>query len=70
MKTKIFQFLNERNIEYGNLSADILYNAGMDYVMKNIEFYHDKPYGCNTVIKELFVRGIIYYIDNKRHKVF
>jgi hypothetical protein len=70
MKNKIFQFLTERNVEYNGYSSDTLYNAGMEYVMKNIEFYHDKPYSCDTVIKELFVRGIIYFIDDKKgHKV-
>jgi hypothetical protein len=35
----------------------------MDNVKENIEFYFDKSYTCESVIKELFIRGVIEYID-------
>ena len=47
---------------------DILYKVGMDNVRDNIEFYFDKPYTCESVIQELFVRGIIDYIESKKYQ--
>ena len=38
----------------------------MDNVRENIEFYFDKTYTCESVIKELFIRGIINYIQQKK----
>jgi hypothetical protein len=66
MKHKIIQILSERNINFQNFSLDTLYNVGMDNVKDNIEFYYDKTYTCESVITELFIRGIINYIDNKK----
>ncbi len=63
MKHKIKELLLERNVEIENLSIDTLYKVGMENVRENIEFYFDKPYTCESVIKELFIRGIISYIS-------
>ena len=38
----------------------------MENVRDNIEFYFDKPYTCESVIKELFIRGIISYIEKNK----
>jgi hypothetical protein len=66
MKHKIKELLLERNVEIENLSIDTLYKVGMENVRENIEFYFDKPYTCESVIKELFIRGIISYINEKK----
>ena len=58
MKHRIFEFLRERNIST-DMSSDELYLAGIENVKNNIEFYFDKTYTCESVIKELFIRGII-----------
>lgn len=63
MKHKIKEILSERNIDVRNYAIDTLYNAGLENVRDNIEFYFDKTYTCESVIKELFVRGIIKYIE-------
>ena len=65
MRHKIKELLLERNINVENLSIDTLYKVGMDNVKENIEFYYDKPYTCESVIQELFIRGIISYIQQK-----
>jgi hypothetical protein len=65
MKHKIQELLVERHIEIGNFSIDTLYKVGIDNVRENIEFYYDKTYTCESVIKELFIRGIINYIEKK-----
>lgn len=57
MKQMIMKILHERNIEFKNY--DILYNAGINMIINNIEFYFDKPYTCESVLKELFKRGVI-----------
>lgn len=46
-----------------NFSVDDLYKVGMDNVRQNIEFYCDKTYTCESVIKELFIRGVMNYIN-------
>jgi hypothetical protein len=66
MKHKIKELLVERDIEIGNFSIETLYKVGIDNVRENIEFYYDKTYTCESVIKELFVRGIIDYIEKKK----
>lgn len=65
MKYKLFEFLRERNIST-DISSDELYLVGMENVKNNIEFYFDKTYTCESVIKELFIRGIDNYIKNKK----
>ena len=62
MVHKVKEILVERNIS-SDISIETLYKVGMDNVKEHIEFYYDKPYTCESVIKELFIRGIIEYID-------
>jgi hypothetical protein len=62
MVHKVKEILIERNIN-SEISIDTLYKVGMDNVKENIEFYFDKSYTCESVIKELFIRGVIEYID-------
>ena len=66
MKHMIKSLLVERNVESKNFSDEILYKVGMENVRNNIEFYFDKPYTCESVIKELFIRGIINYIETNK----
>jgi hypothetical protein len=65
MLYKIREILAERNIETKNFSTEVLYKVGMENVKNNIEFYFDKPYTCESVIKELFIRGIVSYVEKK-----
>lgn len=65
MKHIIKEVLLKRNIEMKNFPIDSLYNAGIENVKSNIEFYFDKTYTCESVIKELFIRGIIKFIEDK-----
>ena len=62
----IKQLLNERKVETKNFPVETLYKVGMENVKQNIEFYFDKPYTCESVIKELFIRCIIDYINNNK----
>lgn len=64
MNYKIKEILEEKVQKNENISLDVLYNEGMRNVRENIEFYFDKPFSCESVIKELFVRGVQQYIDN------
>lgn len=32
-------------------------------IRDNIEYYFDKTYTCESVLQELFVRGMISYIE-------
>ena len=66
MLYKIREILAERNIETKNFSTEVLYKVGMENVKNNIEFYFDKPYTCESVIKELFIRGIVSYVEKKQ----
>jgi len=60
------ELLSERNVENRNFPLEVLYKVGMENVRNNIEFYYDKTYTCESVIKELFIRGIINYIEKNR----
>jgi hypothetical protein len=66
MLHRIKELLDERNVESGNLPVENLYKAGMENVRNNIEYYFDKQYTCESVLQELFVRGMISYIENKK----
>ena len=63
---RIKEILLERDVSIENLPLDTLYKVGMDNVRENIEFYFDKTYTCESVIKELFIRGIINYIQQSK----
>jgi hypothetical protein len=62
---RIKELLDERNVRSENFPLEELYKVGMENVKDNIEFYFDKTYTCESVIKELFVRGIIQHIETK-----
>jgi hypothetical protein len=66
MKQIIKELLSERNIESKNFHVDTLYKVGMENVRDNIEFYFDKTYTCESVIKELFIRGVLSYIEKNK----
>ena len=65
---RIKEILLERDVSIENLPLDTLYKVGMDNVRENIEFYFDKTYTCESVIKELFIRGIINYIQQSKFR--
>lgn len=62
MRQKILNILRERNLDRGNFNMEILYSAGINNIIDNIEFYFDKPYSCESVLVELFQRGVIEQI--------
>jgi hypothetical protein len=66
MRYKLYEILRQRNIDNINIPWDDLYLAGMDNVKSEIEFYFDKKYTCESVIQELFIRGVIKYIEKKK----
>jgi len=59
MKQIIINLLSQRNLEIRRYNLDVLYQAGINNILKNIEYYYDKPYTCQSVLKELFERGVI-----------
>jgi hypothetical protein len=59
MKQIIINLLVQRNLEIKRYNLDVLYQAGINNILKNIEYYYDKPYSCDSVLKELFERGVI-----------
>jgi hypothetical protein len=64
MRHLIQELIRQRNVK--NFSVDDLYKVGMENVKQNIEFYYDKTYTCESVIKELFIRGVVSYIDQDK----
>ena len=62
MKQKVYNILREKNIDCKKFNLDILCEAGIKNIINNIEFYYDKPYSCESVLKELFTRGVIEQI--------
>lgn len=66
MKHLIPEILRERNLANQDFSSDKLYQVGIEAVRNGIEFYYDKSFSCESVIKELFIRGIVEYIQTKK----
>lgn len=66
---KIEEILKERKIENGQFPVETLYKVGMESVKNNIEFYFDKTYTCESVIKQLFIEGVIQYIESKNNEI-
>lgn len=59
MKDKIYTLLIQKNIDITKYNIERLYQAGLNKIIDNIEFYYDKPYSCESVFKELFDRGVM-----------
>lgn len=62
MKQRLLNILRDENIDITKYNIDMLYNAGILNIIDNLDFYYDKPYSCESVIKELFTRGVISQI--------
>jgi hypothetical protein len=59
----IVQNIIHQKSRESSISEEELYKHGMKYVIDNIEFYFDKPYSCESVLLELFERGIHTFIQ-------
>ncbi len=58
MRQKVYNILMEKNIDSTKFNIDSLCQAGINNIILNLEFYYDKPYSCESVLKELFLRGV------------
>lgn len=65
MKGNIPRILVENGFDPFNYDLDELYKAGKSNMLDNIEFYYDKEYSCKSVLKSLFVAGILEFIKNQ-----
>jgi muramoyltetrapeptide carboxypeptidase LdcA involved in peptidoglycan recycling len=66
MKQIIINILKRKNIDINNYNIDTLYQAGVSNIVDNLEYYYDKPYTCESVLKELFERGILEKISESK----
>jgi len=64
MNNKINEILVRNRIKVDKFNIEFFHKIGMDNVKDNIEFYFDKSFTCESVIQELFIRGITEYIKN------
>ena len=62
MKQNVYNILREKYLDINKYNIELLYNAGIKNIVSNIEFYYDKPYTCESVLKELFLRGVLEQI--------
>lgn len=69
MKQIIFALIRKRNLDRKGLDINALYEVGIKNIMDNIEFYYDKPYTCESVLKELFESGINEYLNKKENQI-
>lgn len=65
MKQIIYKILIQRNLDVKRFNLESLYQAGIENIIINIEYYYDKPYSCDSVIKELFESGVISKIKKE-----
>ena len=66
MKQVIINILKTKNINIDSHNIDMLYQAGINNIISNLEYYYDKPYTCESVLKELFERGILEKISESK----
>jgi hypothetical protein len=66
MRHLVLEILREKNISQTTVSTDQLYQVGLEAVKNGIEFYYDKAYSCESVIKELFIRGVTDHLQLKK----
>ena len=59
MKQIIFNILSQKNLLNKGYDIEDLYKAGIDNIILSIEYYYDKPYTCQSVLQELFQRGVL-----------
>lgn len=59
MKQIILNILLQKNLQPNRYNMELLYQAGINNIVNNIEYYYDKPYTCNSVLSELFERGVL-----------
>ena len=59
MRDKIYNLLIQSNLDVNRFNIDKLHQAGINNIIKNIDYYYDKPYTCESVLKELFDRGVL-----------
>jgi hypothetical protein len=69
MKQKVYNILMERNMDSSKFNIDLLCQAGINNIISNLEFYYDKPYTCESVLKELFRRGVMEQIKKTQSKL-
>jgi hypothetical protein len=69
MTFNIQTLLKQKSLE-SKQDIDMLYRAGMKNVIDNIEYYFDKPYSCESVLRELFERGINKFIEKEKPNRF
>ena len=65
MNQTLHSFITQKSLECKE-DSKLLYDKGMEYLLQNIEYYFDKPYSCDTVLKELFERGINNFIKQNK----
>ena len=68
MKTTVVRILNERGLNTVDWDIDKIYQIGKDNIVKNIEYYYDKDFTCNSVFKHLFESSINKFIDDEINK--
>ena len=68
MKSKVYDILKQSDLDLSKFNIDILCQAGINNIVDNIEFYYDKTYTCESVLKELFKRGVIEQIKKTQSK--
>ena len=65
MTFNIQNLLRQKSLE-SKLEIDVLYQVGMKNVIDNIEYYFDKQYTCESVLSELFERGVNKFIEKEK----
>lgn len=64
MRNEINKILSENKLDSSQYDISELYDAGMRFIHRNIDVYFDKNYPINTVLRSLFIEGIVTHIKN------
>ena len=59
MKKILLNILESKQIELSEKRFDIVYKAGVNNIISNLDYYHNKPYSCKSVLMTLFEEGVL-----------
>lgn len=51
--------LTEKRVELSKDRFEKVYQAGVNNIISNLDYYHNKPYTCKSVIQTLFEEGVL-----------
>jgi hypothetical protein len=59
MRKILLTILESKQVELSNKRFELVYQAGINNIISNLDYYHNKPYSCKSVLMTLFEEGVL-----------